>query len=55
MQLTSHVYQFSRLRGMGIWGANVFLLVSDTLTLVDTGTMRSQAAEDYFRNMEIWK
>ena len=37
MQLTSHVYQFSRLRGMGIWGANVFLLVNDTLTLVDTG------------------
>ena len=37
MLLTSHVYQFSRLRGMGIWGANVFLLVGDTLTLVDTG------------------
>ena len=37
MQLTSHVYQFSRLRGMGIWGANVFLLVNDSLTLVDTG------------------
>jgi glyoxylase-like metal-dependent hydrolase (beta-lactamase superfamily II) len=37
MLLTPHIYQFSRLRGMGIWGANVFLLVGDTLTLVDTG------------------
>jgi glyoxylase-like metal-dependent hydrolase (beta-lactamase superfamily II) len=37
MLLTLRVYQFSRLRGMGIWGANVFLLVGNTLTLVDTG------------------
>ena len=37
MLLTPHIYQFSRLRGMGIWGANVFLLVENTLTLVDTG------------------
>lgn len=35
--LTSHVYQFSRLRGMGIWGANVFLIVDRRLTLIDTG------------------
>jgi glyoxylase-like metal-dependent hydrolase (beta-lactamase superfamily II) len=37
MLLTSHVYQFSRLRGMGIWGANVYLIVGKDLTLVDTG------------------
>lgn len=37
MLLTSNVHQFSRLRGMGIWGANVFLLVGESLTLVDTG------------------
>jgi glyoxylase-like metal-dependent hydrolase (beta-lactamase superfamily II) len=37
MLLTSHIYQFSRLQGRGIWGANVFLLVGDTLTLIDTG------------------
>jgi len=37
MLLTSNIYQLSRLRGMGIWGANVFLLVGDTLTIVDTG------------------
>jgi glyoxylase-like metal-dependent hydrolase (beta-lactamase superfamily II) len=37
MLLIPHIYQFSRLRGMGIWGANVFLLVGDTLTIVDTG------------------
>lgn len=37
MLLTSHVYQFSRLRGMGIWGANIFVLVDRGLTLVDTG------------------
>jgi len=37
MLLTSQVYQFSRWRGTGPWGANVFLLVGDTLTLVDTG------------------
>ena len=37
MLLTPNIYQFSRLRGMGIWGANVFLLVGNTLTLVDTG------------------
>lgn len=37
MLLTPHIYQFSRLRGIGIWGANVFLLAGDTLALVDTG------------------
>lgn len=37
MLLTPNIYQFHRLRGMGIWGANVFLLVGNTLTLVDTG------------------
>jgi len=37
MLLTSHIYQFSRFQGRGIWGANVFLLVGETLTLIDTG------------------
>ncbi len=37
MLLTPRVYQFGRLRGMGIWGANVFLIVNRNLTLVDTG------------------
>jgi len=37
MLITSHIYQLSRLQGRGIWGANVFLLVRDTLTLIDTG------------------
>lgn len=37
MLLTPNIHQFSRIRGMGVWGANVFLLVGDTLTLVDTG------------------
>jgi glyoxylase-like metal-dependent hydrolase (beta-lactamase superfamily II) len=37
MLLASHIHQFSRLQGRGIWGANVFLLEGETLTLVDTG------------------
>ncbi len=37
MLLTSHVYQLSGIWGTGIWGANVFLLDGDNLTLVDTG------------------
>jgi glyoxylase-like metal-dependent hydrolase (beta-lactamase superfamily II) len=37
MLITSHIHQLSRLQGRGIWGANVFLLVGDTLTLIDTG------------------
>ncbi len=37
MLLTPNIYQLGRLRGMGIWGANVFLLADSTLTLVDTG------------------
>jgi glyoxylase-like metal-dependent hydrolase (beta-lactamase superfamily II) len=37
MLVTSCIYQISRLRGMGIWWANVFLLVGDTITIVDTG------------------
>lgn len=37
MLIASHIYQLSRLQGRGIWGSNVFLLVGDTLTLIDTG------------------
>ena len=37
MLLTSNIYQLNSIRGMGIWGANVFLLVGDTLSIVDTG------------------
>lgn len=37
MLLTPNIYQFGRLQGRGIWGANVFLLVGNTLTLIDTG------------------
>ncbi len=31
------VYQFSGIVGARVWGANIFLLVGDDLTLVDTG------------------
>jgi len=37
MKLTAHVHQISGRLGTGVWGANVFLLIDDTLTLVDTG------------------
>ncbi len=37
MMLTRHIYQISGIWGTGIWGANVFLLVGNNLTLVDTG------------------
>ena len=37
MLLTSNIYQFGRLRGMGIWGANIFVMVDRGLTLIDTG------------------
>jgi len=37
MLLTSDVYQFHRLLGVGPWGGNVFLLAGESLTLVDTG------------------
>jgi glyoxylase-like metal-dependent hydrolase (beta-lactamase superfamily II) len=36
-KITPRVYQLSGLWGAGVWGANVFLLVDDNLTLVDTG------------------
>jgi len=37
LEVTTGVYQISGLWGTGVWGANVFLLVGDDLTLVDTG------------------
>lgn len=37
MQITSRVYQLSGPLGTGVTGANVYLLVGDGLTLVDTG------------------
>ena len=36
-EITPGVYQLSGPWGAGVWGANVFLLAGDTLTLVDTG------------------
>jgi len=36
-EITPRVYQLSGPWGAGVWGANVFLLVGDALTLVDTG------------------
>ena len=36
-RLTSHVYHLSGFPGAGVWGANVYLLAGDTLTVVDTG------------------
>ena len=36
-EITPGVYQLSGIWGTGIWGANVFLLVGNSLTLVDTG------------------
>ena len=36
-EIVPGVYQLSSLWGTGVWGANVFLLASDDLTLVDTG------------------
>ena len=37
MLVTTHVYQLRGIWGSGVWGANVFLLVGNNLTLVDTG------------------
>jgi len=37
MKLTKHIYSFSGIWGTGVWGANVYLLVDNSLTLVDTG------------------
>ena len=37
MKLTRHAYLFKGIFGTGVWGANVFLLVDKSLTLVDTG------------------
>lgn len=36
-EIIPSVYQLSGLRGTGVWDANVFLLVGNNLTLVDTG------------------
>ncbi len=37
IEITPKVYQLGGIWGTGVWGANVFLLVDDNLTLVDTG------------------
>lgn len=37
MRLSTHVYELGGRWGTGIWGANVYLLVDNNLTLVDTG------------------
>ena len=37
MLVTPHIYKLSGILGTGVWGANVFLLAGDNLTLVDTG------------------
>jgi hydroxyacylglutathione hydrolase len=37
MLITGNIYQLNGISGMGVWGANVFLLVDADLTLVDTG------------------
>ncbi len=37
MQVSSRVYQFSGPLGTGVMGSNVYLLVGDGMTLVDTG------------------
>lgn len=37
MKLGTQVYQLSGVWGTGVWGANVFLLIDDDLTIVDTG------------------
>ncbi len=36
-EIIPRVYQLSGIWGTGIWGANVFMLVGNSLTLVDTG------------------
>jgi hypothetical protein len=37
MLVTEGIYRFSGRLGAGVWGANVYLLVRETLALVDTG------------------
>ena len=37
IQIITVVYLLSSFLGVGAWGANVYLLVDDDLTLVDTG------------------
>jgi len=37
MKLKSRVFQLRGVWGTGVWGANVFLLIDDDLTMVDTG------------------
>lgn len=36
-EITPRVYQLSGIWGTGVWGVNVFLLMGNNLTLVDTG------------------
>jgi len=43
MFVTKNVYQLSSMRGTGTWGANMFLLLDNSVTLVDTG-LRGRSA-----------
>jgi len=43
MFVTNNVYQLSSMRGTGTWGANMFLLLDNSVTLVDTG-LRGRSA-----------
>jgi len=37
MKISPHVIRIGGIFGAGVWGANVYLLIDDKLTLVDTG------------------
>jgi hydroxyacylglutathione hydrolase len=43
MFVTKNVYQSSGMRSTGLWGANMFLLLDNSVTLVDTG-LRGRSA-----------
>jgi len=43
MFITKNVYQSSGMRSTGLWGANIFLLIDNGVTLVDTG-LRGRSA-----------
>jgi glyoxylase-like metal-dependent hydrolase (beta-lactamase superfamily II) len=43
MLITKNVHQLSGMRSTGIWGANIFLLLDKSITLVDTG-LKGKAA-----------
>lgn len=43
MFVTKNVYQLSSIRGLGVSGSNVFLLLDNSITLIDTG-LRGRSA-----------